>query len=63
MVFAAAPLPFSDQLSPQLLEVISAGSIVFYLVANDYFQVVRLKSFLEFWRTYRESYGELPGLS
>ena len=57
MVFAAAPLPFSDQLGPQALEVISAVSIVFYLVANDYFQVVRLKSFMEFWRTYRESYG------
>jgi hypothetical protein len=63
MVFAAAPLPFSDQLSPQLLELVSAGSIVFYLVANDYFQVVRLKSFLEFWRAYRESYGGLSGLS
>lgn len=57
MVFAAAPLPFSDQLGPGALQVISAGSILFYLVANDYFQVVRLKSFLEFWRTYRESYG------
>ncbi|MGB6975606.1 MAG: hypothetical protein WBD67_13065 [Terracidiphilus sp.] len=53
MVFAAAPLPFSDQLGPQALEVLSAGSVVFYLVANDYFQVVRLKSFLEFWHTYR----------
>ncbi|HEU5350781.1 MAG TPA: hypothetical protein VFU55_04235 [Terracidiphilus sp.] len=63
MVFAAAPLPFSDQLGPGMLKVISAGSVVFYLVANDYFQVVRLKSFLEFWRTYRESYGELPRLS
>jgi len=63
MVFAAAPLPFSDQLGPQALEVISAGSIVFYLVANDYFQVVRLKSFLEFWRAYRESYGAISGLS
>lgn len=63
MVFAAAPLPFSDQLGPQALEVVSAGSIVFYLAANDYFQVVRLKSFLEFWRTYRESYGELSGIS
>ena len=57
MVFAAAPLPFSDQLGSQALQVISLGSIVFYLVANDYFQVVRLKSFVEFWRTYREAYG------
>ena len=27
----------------------------FYLVANDYFQVVRLKGFVEFWRSYRGS--------
>jgi hypothetical protein len=26
---------------------------VFYFVAGDYFQVVRLKGFVEFWKTYR----------
>jgi len=26
---------------------------VFYLVASDYFQVVRLKGFLEFWKMFR----------
>jgi hypothetical protein len=55
MVFAAAPLPFSDQLGTGSLQVVWAGSTVFYLVANDYFQVVRLKSFIEFWRVFRGS--------
>lgn len=53
MVFSAAPLPFSDQLGKGALHVVWAASTLFYLVANDYFQVVRLKGFAEFWRTYR----------
>ena len=53
MVFSAAPLPFSDELGPDALHVVWAASIVFYLVANDYFHVVRLKGFIEFWRIYR----------
>jgi hypothetical protein len=53
MVFSAAPLPFSDQLGPEAIRVVWIGATVFYLVANDYFQVVRLKGFIEFWRTYR----------
>jgi hypothetical protein len=53
MVFSAAPLPFSDQLGSDAMHVVWAGAAVFYLVANDYFQVVRLKSFIEFWRTFR----------
>jgi hypothetical protein len=36
--------------------MILMASIVFNFVANDYFQVVRLKSFLEFWHRFR---GEL----
>jgi len=55
MVFSAAPLPFSDELGGSALHVVWAASTVFYLVANDYFQVVRLKGFVEFWRTYRGS--------
>ncbi len=58
MVFSAAPLPFSDQLGPDALHGVMAGATVFYLVGNDFFQVVRLKSFVEFWRTFRG----LPGL-
>jgi hypothetical protein len=57
MVFSAAPLPFSDQLGADALHWIGAGAAVFYLVASDYFQVVQLKGFLEFWRMFRGGEG------
>lgn len=53
MVISAAPLPFSDQLGSDALHSILFGATVFYLVGHDTFQVVRLKSFIEFWRTFR----------
>ena len=53
MVLSAAPLPFSDQLGPEAMHVVWAGAVVFFLVANDYFHVVRLKSFIEFRRRFR----------
>ncbi len=52
MVLSAAPLPFSDQLGPDALHWIDALAVVFYLVASDYFQVVRLKGFVEFWKMF-----------
>ena len=52
MVFSAAPLPFGDQLGPDALHVIGALSALFYLVASDYFEVVRLKGFVEFWKMF-----------
>jgi hypothetical protein len=53
MVLASAPLPFSDELGSGALQWITAGAVVFYLVANDYFQVVRLKAFVGFWKVFR----------
>jgi hypothetical protein len=53
MVISAAPLPFSDQLGADTLHVISIVAVLFYLVASDYFQVVRLKGFVEFWKMFR----------
>jgi hypothetical protein len=53
MVFSAAPLPFSDELGPGAMHAIVAASLVFFLVANDYFQVVRIKAFLEFRKIFR----------
>jgi hypothetical protein len=53
MVLSAAPLPFSDELGPDAMHTVWMGATIFYLVANDYFHVVRLKGFMEFWRTYR----------
>ncbi|HKN22418.1 MAG TPA: hypothetical protein VJX73_13435 [Terracidiphilus sp.] len=54
MVFSAAPLPFSDELGSASLQMVSAASAVFYFVANDFFQVVRLKAFLAFRETFRQ---------
>jgi hypothetical protein len=53
MVLSAAPLPFSDQLGADALHWVDALAVGFYLVASDYFQVVRLKGFLEFWKMFR----------
>jgi len=55
MVFSAAPLPFNDVLGEDALHVISALAVAFYLVASDYFQVVRLKGYAEFWKMFRGS--------
>ena len=55
MVLSAAPLPFSDQLGPDALHVVWAAATVFFFVASDYFQVVRLKGFQEFWKMFRGS--------
>jgi hypothetical protein len=53
MVLSAAPLPFSDQLGSDTLHWITAAAAIFYLLACDYFQVVRLKGFIEFWKMFR----------
>lgn len=53
MVLSAAPLPFSDELGPAALRHVTELAVGFYLVSSDYFQVVRLKGFLEFWKVFR----------
>lgn len=54
MVFSAAPVPFSDELGSGVLQIFSAASVFLYFVANDFFQVVRLKAFLAFWEKLRQ---------
>jgi hypothetical protein len=54
MVLSAAPLPFSDQLGSEALHDIGAIAVVFYMVASDYFQLVRLKGFIEFWKMFHQ---------
>ena len=53
MVLSAAPLPFSDQLGPDALHILWVAATISFFVASDYFHVVRLKGFIEFWRMYR----------
>ena len=53
MVLSAAPLPFSDELGAQALHVVWTAATVFYLIAHDYFQVVRIKCFMRFWEIFR----------
>ena len=53
LVLSAAPLPFADELSPGALRLVTAASFLFYMVANDYFQVVRLRAFVEFRKIFR----------
>jgi hypothetical protein len=53
MVFSAAPLPFSDELGSDALHWVNLIAVLFYLLASDYFQVVRLKGFEEFWKMFR----------
>jgi hypothetical protein len=53
MVFSAAPLPFASELGGGVLQTALLVSTLFFLIANDYFQVVRLKAFVEFWRIFR----------
>ncbi|MGD0902729.1 MAG: hypothetical protein ABR924_07275 [Terracidiphilus sp.] len=60
MVLSAAPLPFSDQLGSDTLHWITAAAAIFYLVASDYFQVVRLKGFIEFWKMFCGQQGSQP---
>jgi hypothetical protein len=53
MVFSAAPLPFSDQFGPDALHVLYVVIFVLFLLGNDYFHVVRLRSFVGIWGYYR----------
>jgi hypothetical protein len=54
MVLSAAPLPFIDEVGGGALHVVWAGAVVIYLIAHDYFQIVRLKCFVQFWKFFRE---------
>ena len=47
MVFSAAPLPFSDTFGLDFMHALYGLVAVWWLVANDYFHVVRLRSFVD----------------
>jgi hypothetical protein len=53
MVFSSVLIPFADEVGAGALHIEWVIVSVFYFVASDYFQVVRLKSFVEFWKMFR----------
>jgi hypothetical protein len=53
MVFSAVLIPFSNEIGAGALHVEWIIVSLFYFIASDYFHVVRLKGFVEFWRTFR----------
>ncbi len=53
MVFSSVLIPFSEQVGTSTIHLEWIIVSLFYFIASDYFQVVRLKGFIEFWRVYR----------
>jgi hypothetical protein len=54
MVFSSAPVPFAQEVGSGALHFAVGLSFLFYCVASDYFQVVRLKAFAQFWHIFRD---------
>jgi hypothetical protein len=52
MVFSACPLPFESVATQGFMLWWYAGVTLFYLVASDFFHVVRLVYYLEMWKAY-----------
>jgi hypothetical protein len=53
MVFSSVLIPFSDEIGASTLHLEWVAVSLFYFIAGDYFQVVRLKGFVEFWHVFR----------
>ena len=56
MVLSACPLPFESVATPEFMTWWYAAVTVLYLVASDFFHVVRLVSYLELWKAYDTGY-------
>jgi len=52
MVFSACPLPFESIATPDFMVRWYLAVGVWYLVASDFFHVVRLVAYVELWRAY-----------
>ena len=55
MVLSSVLIPFSDEVGAGALHLEWVVVSFVYFVASDYFQVVRLKGFIEFWHVFRGS--------
>jgi hypothetical protein len=51
MVVSACPLPFESVATPQFMLCWYAVVTVLYLIASDFFHVVRLATYLELWKS------------
>jgi hypothetical protein len=61
MVLSACPLPFESVATPEFMLRWYGMVTVLYLVASDFFHVVRLVAYLELWRAY-DSKGQSPAV-
>jgi hypothetical protein len=52
MVFSACPLPFESVATPEFMLRWYGVVTVMYLIASDFFHVVRLAAYLELWKAY-----------
>jgi len=52
MVFSACPLPFEAIATPTFMQYWYMAVTVLYLIASDFFHVVRLVAYVELWRAY-----------
>ncbi len=59
MVLSSVLIPFSAEVGAGALHLEWVVVSVLYFAASDYFHVVRLKGFIEFWKTYRGAGVEL----
>lgn len=55
MVLSSVLIPFSEEVGTSALHLEWIVVSALYFIAGDYFQVVRLKGFLEFWHIYRDA--------
>jgi hypothetical protein len=53
MVFSSVLIPFGEEIGAGALHLEWVIVSIFYFIASDYFQVVRLKGFVEFWQVFR----------
>ena len=56
MVFSSVLIPFSQEVGAGALHLQWIAVSLFYFIASDYFHVVRLKGFVEFWRAFRSDH-------
>ncbi len=52
MVFSASPLPFESLATPDFMTHWYIAVSIWYLVASDFFHVVRLAAYVQLWRAY-----------